>query len=221
MTVPVPTKAAAERFRPTAYAAPVFVKVCGLREPEHVEAAVEAGADAIGFVLTTSPRQVEVVRARELARAVPPHVLTVAVFAGESPEQMRAAVLATGVRAAQLHGDHPASDFAALRDLPVRLVRAVSADDRNDLRCGAYDEDLLIVDAPRAGSGQPWDWAALGNRPSGSWLLAGGLSPDNVDAAVAVARPWGVDVSSGVEVRRGVKDSALIRDFVATVRALT
>ena len=219
-TVPGRTRATARWFRPAAYAAPVFVKVCGLREPEHVAAAVDAGADAIGFVLTDSPRRVDAARTRQLAEEVPQHVLTVGVFAGESPDEVRAAVRDSGVRAVQLHGSHPRSDFAALRVLPVRLVRAVSDDGHNDLRCGAYDEDLLLIDAPRAGSGQPWDWAALGDRPSGSWLLAGGLTPDNVDAAVTVARPWGVDVSSGVEVRRGVKDSALIRDFVAAARRL-
>lgn len=74
----------------------VYVKICGLREPEHVRAAVEAGADAIGFVLTRSPRRVTPARARELASAVPPHVLTVAVFAGEAPDEVRAATLEAG-----------------------------------------------------------------------------------------------------------------------------
>jgi phosphoribosylanthranilate isomerase len=195
----------------------VYVKICGLSEPAHVAAAVEAGADAIGFVMTRSPRRVTPERAAELAAAVPGHVLTVGVFRGEDPETVRAAALTSGVRAIQLHGRHPHADFLALRDLGPTLVRAV--DSEADLRCGAYDEDLLLVDAPHAGSGQPWDWAAVRGRPSGRWLLAGGLSPDNVAEAIAAADPWGVDVSSGVETAPGVKDPALIEAFLKAVRS--
>ncbi|GAT69887.1 phosphoribosylanthranilate isomerase [Planomonospora sphaerica] len=194
----------------------VYVKICGLREPGHVAAAVEAGADAIGFVLTRSPRRITPEQARELAAAVPAHVLTVAVFAGEAPEEVRAAALESGVRAVQLHGAHPHGDFTALKDLGLTLVRAGAAG--ADLRCGAFDEDLLIVDAPRPGSGEPWDWSAVRGRPEGRWMLAGGLDPSNVARAIAEARPWGVDVSSGVEVAPGVKDSGLIREFVAAAR---
>ncbi|MFD9948384.1 phosphoribosylanthranilate isomerase [Nonomuraea sp. NPDC059023] len=194
----------------------MYVKICGLSEEEHVRTAVEAGADAIGLVLTHSPRRVTPERAAELAALVPPHVLTVGVFKGEDPDTVRAAALTAGVRAIQLHGVHPHSDFTALKDLGLTLVRAVAAD--ADLRCGAYDEDLLLVDAPRAGAGEPWDWSAVRGRPTGRWLLAGGLTPENVRAAVAAAAPWGVDVSSGVEVARGVKDSALIRAFLTSAR---
>ncbi|MET8866639.1 phosphoribosylanthranilate isomerase [Nonomuraea sp. NPDC004580] len=196
----------------------MYVKICGLSEPEHVAAAVEAGADAIGFVMTRSPRRITPERAAELAAPVPPHVLTVGVFRGEDPQAVREAALTSGVRAVQLHGKHPHGDFTALKDLGVRLVRAVDA--QADLRCGAYDEDLLIVDAPHAGSGQPWDWAAVRGRPSGQWMLAGGLAPGNVAEAVAAARPWGVDVSSGVETAPGTKDSDLIRSFLKAARSL-
>ncbi|MEQ4722650.1 phosphoribosylanthranilate isomerase [Nonomuraea sp. B19D2] len=196
----------------------VYVKICGLSEPEHVATAVEAGADAIGFVMTRSPRRITPERAAELAAAVPGHVLTVGVFRGEDPDTVRAAALASGVRAIQLHGRHPHGDFTALKDLGLRLIRAVDAE--ADLRCGAFDEDLLLVDAPHAGSGQPWDWAAVRGRPTGQWLLAGGLTPANVTEAIAAADPWGVDVSSGVEISPGVKDSALIREFLREVRGV-
>ncbi|MFF4615729.1 phosphoribosylanthranilate isomerase [Nonomuraea jabiensis] len=194
----------------------VYVKICGLSEPEHVTTAVQAGADAIGFVMTRSPRRIAPERAAELAALVPDQVLTVGVFRGEDPDTVRAAVLASGVRAIQLHGKHPHGDFTALKDLGLRLIRAVDA--AADLRCGAYDEDLLLVDAPHAGSGQAWDWAAVRGRASGRWLLAGGLTPSNVTEAIAAAAPWGVDVSSGLETAPGVKDSALIRAFLETVR---
>lgn len=195
----------------------MFVKICGLREPEHVLAAVEAGADAVGFVMTASPRQVRPETAAALAALVPAHVLTVGVFMGESPPQVRRAVEVSGVRAVQLHGAHPREDFAALRDLGVTLVRAVPSG--AELGAGAYDADLLLVDAARPGLGQPWDWAATRGRVSGRWILAGGLTPSNVARAVAEADPWGVDVSSGVERERGVKESALIAGFVAAARA--
>jgi phosphoribosylanthranilate isomerase len=194
----------------------VYVKICGLSEPEHVAAAVEAGADAVGFVMTRSPRRITPELAAELAALVPPHVLTVGVFRGEDPDTVRAAVLASGVRGVQLHGRHPHGDFTALKDLGRTLVRAV--DSTADLRCGALDEDLLIVDAPRAGSGEPWNWAGVRGRPSGRWLLAGGLDASNVAEAAAAAEPWGVDVSSGVETAPGVKDAGLIAGFVAAVR---
>lgn len=195
---------------------PVFVKICGLREPDHVAAAVEAGADAVGFVLTASPRRITPERAAALAAPVPPHVLTVGVFMGETPAQIRRSAEISGVRAIQLHGRHPRSDFAALDDLGRTLIRAVPAD--ADLRCGAYGEELLLVDAPKPGAGQPWDWTAVRDRPSGHWLLAGGLSPGNVAQAISAARPWGVDVSSGVEVSKGVKDPDLIRAFLTAAR---
>ena len=194
----------------------MYVKICGLSEPEHVETAVEAGADAIGFMLTRSPRRITTARARELAAMVPPEVLTVAVFKGEPTEVVRQAVIESGVRAVQLHGNHPHRDFTALKDLGLTLVRAGGSE--ADLTCGAFDEDLLIVDAPRPGSGEPWDWAAVRDRCSGRWLLAGGLDPSNVAEAIEAARPWGVDVSSGVESAPGVKDSALIRRFLAAAR---
>ncbi|RVX40636.1 phosphoribosylanthranilate isomerase [Nonomuraea polychroma] len=194
----------------------MYVKICGLTEPGHVAAAVEAGADAVGFVMTRSPRQIAPERAAELAALVPGHVLTVGVFRGEDPGTVRAAALTSGVRAVQLHGRHPHGDFTALKDLGAVLIRAVDAE--ADLRCGAYDEDLLLVDAPHAGSGLPWDWAAIRGRPSGHWLLAGGLTPANVTEAIAAAEPWGVDVSSGVEASPGVKDPALIKAFVKAVR---
>lgn len=196
----------------------MFVKICGLREAAHVEAAVEAGADAIGFVLTPSPRQVTPAQAAALAAIVPPEVLTVAVFATETPAQIRATATEAGVTGIQLHGGYQRDDFAALDDLGATVIRAVAGATDPDIHCGDWGEDLLIVDATRPGSGETWDWAGLAARPSGKWLLAGGLNPDNVAAAVAAVDPWGVDVSSGVEVARGVKSKRLIARFIHAVR---
>ncbi|MER5352349.1 phosphoribosylanthranilate isomerase [Kitasatospora sp. NPDC002551] len=198
----------------------MFVKICGLSTAADVAAAVEAGADAVGFVLTESPRRVEPELARELAAAVPEEVLTVAVFREEPAAYVREAVRATGLRAVQLHGNHPASAFAELSDLNVPLIRATSAAAAAGADSGDFGEDLLLLDAPVAGAGEPWDWSELGSKPpAGKWVLAGGLNPANVAAAIAAAAPWGVDVSSGVEVRRGVKDPALIAAFLRAAKS--
>ncbi|MFD0560216.1 phosphoribosylanthranilate isomerase [Stackebrandtia endophytica] len=196
----------------------MFVKICGLRSVEHVEAAVAAGADAIGFLLSRSPRQVTPSEAAVLAATVPDHVLSVGVFATETTEQIRRDAEAAGVDTIQLHGAYKHEDFQALADLPVKLIRAIAGAEDPNTDCGAYGEDLLIVDAAKPGSGEPWDWTRLPAEPTGHWLLAGGLSPDNVACAVAEARPWGVDVSSGVEVSRGMKDPGLIRDFITAAK---
>jgi phosphoribosylanthranilate isomerase len=198
----------------------MYVKVCGVRTPGDVAAAVEAGADAIGFVLTESVRRLDPEAARELVAAVPERILTVGVAAGVPAAEAGRLALAAGVRALQLHGPYPREAFEELAGLPLRLLRATSLDETTELTTGAYGEELLLLDSPVAGSGAQWDLARLDRaRPQGHWLLAGGLNPQNVGAAVAAARPWGVDVSSGVESSRGIKDHALIRAFVAAARA--
>lgn len=198
----------------------MFVKVCGVRTEADVDAAVAAGADAVGIVLAAgSVRQVDPPTARRLAARVPSGVLAVGVFRGVPAAQARQVAVDTGVTAVQLHGRYPAEAFAELADLPVTLVRATSLTPGTDVRAGACGEHLLLLDSPVAGSGTRWDLSLLaGARPSGNWLLAGGLTPATVGAAIAAARPWGVDVSSGVESSPGVKDHQLIRDFVAAAR---
>ncbi len=199
----------------TGHTGGMFVKICGLKTVADVECAVSSGADAVGFVLAASPRQVSV---PEVARLVPASpVLTVGVFLGQSTAEIRSVVADTGLGAVQLHGSgYTASDFAELSDLGVPLIRAVSSS--SAVTVGSFGEDTLILDSPRAGSGEQWDFSALRGQ-TGRWMLAGGLAPHNVAPAVAAVRPWGVDVSSGVEVTRGTKDHGLIRDFMQAVRA--
>ncbi|PPK62381.1 phosphoribosylanthranilate isomerase [Actinokineospora auranticolor] len=198
----------------------MFTKVCGLRTPSDVAVAVAAGADAVGFVFAESARKVTVDQARALAAEVPPTVLTVGVFAGIPAETAASMTQDAGLAAIQLHGDYPRESFAALADLPVKLIRATALGPETELATGAWGEDLLLLDSPVAGSGERWNLSTLDNRrPTGDWLLAGGLTPDNVATAIAAAHPWGVDVSSGVESSRGVKDPDLIRAFLSAARA--
>ncbi len=187
------------------------VKICGLKTPEDVRAAVEAGADAVGFVFTrSSPRFVEPARAAELARFAPPFVWKVGVFLDAGVEELEGVAAAVGLQAVQVH--RPLSR----RPEGMALIRAASLGSDEPL---PDDCDLLLLDNPRPGSGKEWDWALASSvarqRPV---ILAGGLDPENVGRAVREVRPFAVDVSSGVERERGVKDPGLIGRFVAEVR---
>ncbi|MGW8778831.1 phosphoribosylanthranilate isomerase [Streptomyces sp. NPDC055796] len=195
----------------------LFVKICGLKTGPDVDVAVAAGADAVGFVFAAgSPRTIAAAAARELAARVPASVLTVGVFRGQPVEEVRRLAEESGVRGVQLHGDEGPEYYEALRAEGRTLLRATA---EHVKRCGEYGEDLLLLDAPDPGSGKPWNWgSAEFTAPEGRWLLAGGLAPGNVREAVETTGAWGVDVSSGVERERGVKDPALIRAFIEAAR---
>lgn len=204
----------------------MFVKVCGLATTAEIDVAAGAGADAIGLVVSgTSVRGLTRDRAGVLAahaRAhTPEHVLSVLVVNDTPAAEAAALARELDVDALQLHGPaYGEADFAAATRVFPRLWRATSLKEKPDTRVGAYGEEVLLLDSPRAGSGSRWDLSLLDTaRPEGSWLLAGGLAPDNVAEAVDRARPWGVDVSSGVESAPGVKDHELIREFVTAAKA--
>ncbi|MFE3657818.1 phosphoribosylanthranilate isomerase [Streptomyces sp. NPDC059165] len=198
---------------------PLFIKVCGLRTEQDVDAAVEAGADAIGFVFARSPRLVDAATARRLAQRVPEGILTVGVFRDQPLEDVRALLDETAMRAVQLHGKEDLAYYDALRPDGRTLIRGVAV--RGDVpRHGERGEDILLLDAPVPGAGETWD--LTGKQlpvPGQRWLLAGGLAPHNVAASVRTARPWGVDVSSGIETSRGVKSPLLIAEFVRAARS--
>lgn len=197
----------------------LFIKLCGLRTEEDVDRAVEAGADAIGFMFADSPRRVDATTAIRLAERVPPHVMTVGVFRDQPVREVRSLANVTGMRALQLHGHEGRAYFTELGQEGWTLIRGTPY--REPLpRCGQMGEDILLLDAPTPGAGVPWDWTRGTFRAPGSkWLLAGGLTPANVADAIQATRPWGIDVSSGIERTRGVKDPALIEAFVKAARA--
>lgn len=199
----------------------MLAKVCGLTAVDDVEVAVGAGADAIGVVMNrTSPRAVDADLARRIIAAADGAVDTVLVVNDMPSADAARLAQEIGASILQLHGTYTEADFAAAAAIFPRLWRATSLAHAPDLRVGAYGEEALLLDAPRPGSGEQWDLSALTDRaPDGHWLLAGGLRPDNVAAAIAAVDPWGVDVSSGVESSPGVKDHGLIRAFLAEVCA--
>jgi phosphoribosylanthranilate isomerase len=198
----------------------MFVKVCGLSTPESVQEAAGAGADAVGFVLTKSPREVTPELARELLAHVPAGIAAVGVFRHEPVADAVAAARDAGLEWVQLHGDRTPEDVKAAHDAGMKVIRAVTMGAVPEA-FGSWGEELLLVDAAVPGSGEAWDYASVQAQglAGRNWLLAGGLDPVNVSRAAKDAGAWGVDVSSGVESSRGVKDLAKIRAFVLAAKA--
>jgi phosphoribosylanthranilate isomerase len=195
----------------------MLVKICGLTTPEAVAAAVESGADALGFVFAESPRQVTPQRALELTRDVPVAVARVAVMLAPLPEQWAAVRDVFQPDWLQTEAD----DFAAL-DVPDGIGRLPVFRDR-DIGPGGPSggwPDHILFEGARSGAGVQADWEQAARIARETCvILAGGLDPENVSEAVLRVRPWGVDVSSGVESAPGVKDAVRIADFVRAVRA--
>jgi phosphoribosylanthranilate isomerase len=191
-----------------------FVKICGIRDAGMAAAAATAGANAIGFVFADSPRRVTPAAAAEAAAAIPAGVIKVAVMRHPSAEDW-AAVL-DGFAPDVLQTD--AGDFTSLA-VPAGVVRwPVFREGRVAAR--DVSPDIFVYEGASSGSGQTVDWSrAAAIARQGRMILAGGLAPANVAAAIAAVRPWGVDVSSGVERARGEKDADLIREFIGAVRA--
>lgn len=196
----------------------MFVKICGLKTIADVEAVKSAGADAMGMVLSdTSPRAISVRHAAWLVRAAAGDLKTVLVVHDLSIDDAVTAARATRADVLQLHDYSEADTRKAVAADGLEVWRATAVS-RGPNTVGAYGEDALLLDSHTPGSGATWDLSELDPKPEGRWLLAGGLSPENVAQAIAAARPWGVDVSSGVEATRGVKDHERIHRFVAAAR---
>ncbi|MDP5305742.1 phosphoribosylanthranilate isomerase [Paracoccus spongiarum] len=204
------------------------VKICGLSAPDHVAAAVDAGARYVGLVFfPKSPRAVTPDRAAALAGAVPPGIARVGLFVDPDDALLQAVLATVPLDLIQLHGHETPDRVAAVRaltGLPVmKAVGIASAADLPALTDYGLVADMLLVDAkpPRdavlpGGNGLAFDWRLLvGRRWLRPWLLAGGLTPQNVAEAIRLTGAQAVDVSSGVETAPGLKDPALIRDFVA------
>lgn len=191
----------------------VFVKICGITRPEDGLEAEAAGADAIGLIFVPGTKRfVTVERAREVSMALGPFVARVGVFRDASLDSVLRTLEQVGLNAVQLHG-RESDDFAAevARLRPVIRAVKIAEGTRLELAPGT-----LLLDGPDPGSGRAFDWAGV-DRSSlrgRRWVLAGGLRPSNVGAAVRALEPWGVDVSSGVESGPGIKDSGLIRAFI-------
>ena len=198
------------------------IKICGLTREADVDAAVEAGADALGFVFyQPSPRYVTPQRAAELARRGPPFVDIVGLFVNEGPAVIQAACEVAPISLLQFHGDEPA-DYCRQFSRPwLRAARVRPGLDLVEFAGCFPDARGLLLDAfveGYGGGGHVFDWTLIPPGLPGFLVLSGGLTADNVGDAIERVRPVAVDVSSGVEMSKGIKDHQKIAAFVAAVR---
>jgi phosphoribosylanthranilate isomerase len=198
------------------------IKICGLTREADVAAAVEAGADAVGFVLyAKSPRHVSLARAVELARGLPPFVTPVLLFVNAARQEVDAACAALPQALPQFHGDESSTDCEAAGRRYLRAVPVRPGIDLLDCAARFPSAAALLLDAPvegYGGGGKVFDWSLLPTDGACRVVLSGGLNPANVIDGIVRVRPYAVDVSSGVEAGKGVKDATLMRRFCEAVR---
>ena len=198
------------------------IKICGLTREADVDAAVAAGADAIGFVLyPKSPRCVSAARAGELARRLPPFVTPVALLVNAEPAEIDAAVQALPQALLQFHGDETPAACEAPGRPYLRAARMASGFDLVDFARQFSSAQAILLDAHvegYGGGGKVFDWSLIPVNVSRPVVLSGGLHAGNVIEGILQVRPWAVDVSSGVEAAQGIKDAAAIRRFCEAVR---
>ena len=202
------------------------IKICGLTREADVDAAVDAGADAIGFVLyARSPRAVTVARAAELARRLPPFVMPVCLFVNADAALLDTTLQALPQALLQFHGDETSAQCEAVhratRRPYLRAARMAPGFDLLDFAAAHASAAGILLDAHvegYGGGGKAFDWSLIPANVARPVVLSGGLHPANVIDGITHVRPWAVDVSSGVETAQGLKDAALMRQFCEAVR---
>jgi len=198
------------------------VKICGITNLDDAMAAAELGADALGFVFAPSPRQVRLEQAADIVRRLPPFVSKVGVFVDSDRDEVEATAEDCGLNAVQLHGSESPEFCASL--LP-RVIKSFRVRDDSVLKMlPQYRVSAYLLDTYhetlKGGTGRSFDWSiAARAREYGPIILSGGLTPENVGPAVVAARPYAVDVSSGVESSPGTKEHDRIRAFIAAAKS--
>lgn len=201
------------------------VKICGITRVEDALAAARLGADAVGLVFyAESPRAVSISQAQALVRALPPFITVVGLFVDAVPEEIRQVLASVPLDLLQFHGNEPP---AACRVYQRAYIKALHVGKDMDLvaRARHYDDaagilvDTYVKGLP-GGTGRIFDWSRLPDKLERPMILAGGLNPENVAAAVTQVRPWAVDVSGGVEALLGIKDAAKIAAFIRGVNSV-
>lgn len=204
------------------------VKICGIKDPDNLRAALNAGAEFIGFVFhESSPRNINPTDAQTLQREITPDVKTVGLFVNPTDKDLRAALSQVKLDIIQLHGDESVMrviEIKAAWKIPVmKAIRIATAEDLAQIPKFEVVADWLLfdtkVEGEAGGTGKSFDWNLLGNKTfKKPVMLGGGLTPENVATAIKIVKPNAVDVSSGVESTRGVKDPAKIRAFIEAVQ---
>lgn len=199
------------------------VKMCGMTRYADVQVAVEAGADALGIVFySNSPRAVSVRQAEEAVKNIPPFVSKIALFVNPDPNEVFDVLDRLPIDAIQFHGDEP-PDFCRQFDRPyIKAIRVRPDTDFNSIENAYADASALLLDAYDAdqygGTGQPFNWNLLPDQCKLPIVLAGGLNAANVTQAIEQTRPYAVDVSSGIEASKGIKDPEKIIAFMNEVK---
>ncbi|MBL8448116.1 MAG: phosphoribosylanthranilate isomerase [Zoogloeaceae bacterium] len=198
------------------------IKICGLTREVDVADAVTAGADALGFVFyPPSPRFVDFEHAGRLMAQVPPFVTIVGLFVNADPAFVQGALAQLPIQLLQFHGDESEADCCRFGRPYIKAARVRPGLDLLNYAASFPSASGLLLDAfveGYGGAGRVFDWGLIPQGLSRPVILSGGLDVDNVESAVRQVRPWAVDVSSGVESAKGVKDAAKVRAFIAGVR---
>jgi phosphoribosylanthranilate isomerase len=201
----------------------VKVKICGITSVADAEAAVQAGADALGLMFYPgSPRHITLETAQDIARRLPPYVIRTGVFADPNPSDVFAAIQLCQLNLVQFHGAETPEFCLQFGVMSMKAFRVQNADSL--LPMSEYRTDAFLLDShaagKRGGTGESFNWdLALEAKKFGKPIfLAGGLTPQNVAEAARKAQPFGVDVSTGVEQSPGKKDAKKMQDFIAAAR---
>ena len=204
----------------------VRVKICGITNHRDARMSVEMGADAIGFIFAPSPRQITPEKAREIICGIPPFVQTVGAFVNENPDSIREIIGSCGLDLIQLHGDETPEICAEFMPQAIKAFRFREGSVLQSIRpyrgkiramlFDSYDEKI------RGGTGKTcnWDLAVRGKDSGIPIILSGGLTPSNIEKAIASVKPFAVDVNSGVEKRPGKKDHLLMRELMEKIRKI-
>ena len=203
----------------------VRVKICGITHMADAAAAVEFGADALGFIFAKSPRQITPQKAKDITRSISPFVKTVGVFVNEQPAKIREIIDFCGLDLVQLHGNESVSACSELAPRVIKAFRVQGEESLLEITDFKSHVRAILLDAYQkglsGGTGKTFDWrlTAKAKQIGIPMVLSGGLGPDNIEEALERVNPFAIDISSGVEKRPGIKDHGRMRIFMDKVAA--